>query len=100
GESLVGKPVKDAPPIDTPFVASAWAGFATQYFLAVAMPASGTLPAVLTGAAGMPVVRMDAAGVRGKAKFAVYGGPKDREVLARVGHDLGRALSFGWVWFV
>ena len=100
GDSLVEKPVKDAPTTDTPFVASAWAGFATQYFLAVAMPASGTLPAVLTGAAGVPVVRMDAAVVRRKAKFAVYGGPKDREVLARAGHDLGRALNFGWFWFV
>jgi len=100
GDSLVEKPVKDAPTTDTPFDASAWAGFATQYFLAVAMPASGTLPAVLTGAAGVPVVRMDAAVVRRKAKFAVYGGPKDREVLARAGHDLGRALNFGWFWFV
>ncbi len=100
GDSLVEKPVKDAPTTDTPFVASAWAGFATQYFLTVAMPASCTLPAVLTGAAGVPVVRMDAAVVRGKAKFAVYGGPKDREVLARAGHDLGRALNFGWFWFV
>src|SRR5438034_11390326 len=64
------------------------------------MPTSGTLPAVLTGAAGLPVVRMDAAVVGRKAKFAVYGGPKDREVLARAGHDLGRALNFGWFWFV
>ncbi len=99
-DSLVEKPVKDAPTTDTPFDASAWAGFATQYFISVAMPASGTLPAVLTGAAGLPVVRMDAAVVRRKAKFAVYGGPKDREVLARAGHDLGRALNFGWFWFV
>ena len=100
GDSLVEKPVKDAPMIDTPFDASAWAGFATQYFLSVAMPASGTLPAVLTGAAGLPVVRVDAAVVRRKAKFAVYVGPKDREVLARAGHDLGRALNFGKFWFV
>ncbi len=100
GDRLVEKPVKDAPTSDAPFEASAWAGFATQYFLAVAMPASGTLPAVLTGAAGLPVVRMDAAVVDRKAKFAVYGGPKDPEMLARAGHDLGRALNFGWFWFV
>jgi YidC/Oxa1 family membrane protein insertase len=100
GDSLVEKPVKDAPTVDTPFAASAWAGFATQYFLSVAMPASGASPAVLTGAAGLPVVRMDATVVRRKAKFAVYDGPKDPEVLARAGHDLGRALNFGKFWFV
>ena len=43
---------------------------------------------------------MDAAVVGRKAKFAVYGGPKDPEVLARAGHDLGRALNFGRFWFV
>ena len=99
GDSLIEKPVKDAPAIDTPFESSAWAGFATQYFLTVAMPASGRFPAVLTGAAGLPIVRMDATVVRRKAKFAVYGGPKDREVLARTGYDLGRALNFGRFWF-
>jgi len=100
GNGLVERPVKDAPTSDAPFNGSVWAGFATQYFLAVAMPASGTLPAVLTGAAGLPVVRMDAAVVGRKTKFAVYGGPKDPEVLARAGHDLGRALNFGRFWFV
>src|SRR5213596_4116196 len=43
---------------------------------------------------------MDAAVVRRKAKFAVYGGPKYREVVSRAGHDLSRALNFGWFWFV
>ena len=100
GDSLVEKPIKDAPTSDTRFDAAGWAGFATQYFLAVAMPAYGTLPAVLTGAGRLPVVRMDAAVVDRKAKFAVYGGPKDPEVLDRAGHGLGRALNFGRFWFV
>jgi YidC/Oxa1 family membrane protein insertase len=114
-DSLVEKPVKirerlapdhvttlvtEAPASDVQLGLSRWAGFAEQYFLAVAIPASGALPAVLTGAAGLPIVRMDAPVLGRKAKFAVYAGPKDREILARAGHDLERALNFGKFWFV
>jgi len=101
GDRLVEKALsKTAPAGETPFEASAWAGFASQYFLAVAMPVSGAMPAVLAGAGTLPIVRMDAEVVGRRAKFAMYAGPKDPEVLARAGHDLGRALNFGKFWFV
>ncbi len=98
--SLVLKPVKEAPATDVPLGAGTWAGFEAQYFLTVAVPATGASPAVLTAAGGIPVVRVDAPAVDGKAEFAVYAGPKEPEVLERAGHDLGRALDFGRFWFV
>jgi len=64
------------------------------------MPASGTLPAVLTAQRGLPVVRMDAAVVGRKAKFAGLRRPKGPGDACARGHDLGGPSNFGWFWFV
>jgi YidC/Oxa1 family membrane protein insertase len=56
--------------------------------------------AVLTAVDGTPIVRLDAPLADGQATFDVYAGPKDREILHQAGHDLDRALDFGWFWFV
>ena len=97
---LVEKPIAQLQkgPIDVG--PSEWIGFAAQYFMAVAMQPAGTLPGVLTSGEGVPIARLDAPVVDGRATFAIYAGPKEREILARAGHDLDRALDFGWFWFV
>ena len=79
---------------------SAWAGFAEQYFMTVAVTPEGTLPAVFTASDGTPIVRLDAGLVEGRAGFSLYAGPKERNVLAHAGHDLDRALDFGMFWFI
>jgi YidC/Oxa1 family membrane protein insertase len=77
-----------------------WVGFAAQYFLTVALPLDGPAPAIVTVADDMPFVRVDAPLVEGQAQFALYAGPKDREVLAKAGQHLDRALDFGLFWFI
>ncbi len=100
GRRLVEKPLTDLQkqPVSVPD--SQWAGFAAQYFLTAAMPSAGGANVVMTSVGGLPLVRIDAPVVDGGATFSVYAGPKDREVLARTGHDLDRALDFGWFWFI
>ena len=96
---LVEKPTLDL--LKQPIrLEASWAGFAAQYFLAVAMPRDGTLPAMLTSAGELPIVRLDAPVEDGRAAFVLYTGPKERDTLTRAGHDLDRALDFGWFWFV
>ena len=98
---LVEKPLKTVQKAPIPVPAASWAGFAERYFVSVAMPPSGTVPAVMTTAAeSVPIVRLDAPAPDGGAQFDIYTGPKDREILARAGHDLDRAVDFGWFWFV
>jgi YidC/Oxa1 family membrane protein insertase len=79
---------------------SAWAGFATQYFMSVAVTPDAALPSVFTASDGIPIVRLDAGLVEGRAGFSVYSGPKERQVLAHANHDLDRALDFGMFWFI
>jgi YidC/Oxa1 family membrane protein insertase len=97
---LVEKPVTDLLKAPTRIDSSSWAGFAAQYFLSVALPATGMTTAQMTATDGTPIVRLDAPLADGQATFDVYAGPKDREILRRAGHDLDRALDFGWFWFI
>jgi len=97
---LVEKPIKNLLKEPIPVPGASWAGFAERYFLSVAMQPSGTIPALMTEAGGMPVVRVDSPVEDGQVKFEIFAGPKDRDVLSRAGHDLDRALDFGWFWFV
>jgi YidC/Oxa1 family membrane protein insertase len=97
---LVEKPIKTIQKEAVPVPDASWAGFAERYFVSVAMPSSGTAPALLTAADTPPMVRVDAPVEDGVARFEVYAGPKDRDVLSRAGHDLDRAVDFGWFWFI
>jgi len=80
---VVEKPITDllkAPiHVDSP----AWAGFAAQYFLAAGLPAGGSAPATFTAVDGVPIVRLETPLSDGQARFDVYAGPKDREILTR-----------------
>jgi len=77
-----------------------WAGFAVQYFLAAAIPQSGEGRAAFSMTDGVPMVRVDSTFTGNRTEFALYTGPKERDVLVRAGHDLDRAIDFGRFWFV
>jgi YidC/Oxa1 family membrane protein insertase len=97
---LLQKPLKDMEKQDTTIEDADWAGFAAQYFLLAAVPAPGTSRALMGAVDGLPVVRLDvSSGPQGSAVL-IYAGPKDQADLAQAGHDLGRALDFGWFWFI
>ena len=74
-----------------------WAGFATHYFLTALAPLSGPTNSEFRLVENLPVLRQDAP--RDKAGFLVYAGPKDEASLQQAGHDLHRALDFGYFWF-
>jgi YidC/Oxa1 family membrane protein insertase len=97
---LLEKPVEGLQGEIQPVKDAMWAGFAAQYFLTAAVPTMGTVPVTLTHGSGVPVVKLDAPLVDGRATFSIYGGPKDRELLTAAGHDLDRAVDFGWFWFI
>jgi YidC/Oxa1 family membrane protein insertase len=79
---------------------STWTGFGVQYFLAAVVPLPSPAPASLTTIDGLPIAQVDNPIAQGEAKFAVFMGPKDHEILVRAGLGLDRALDFGWFWFV
>jgi YidC/Oxa1 family membrane protein insertase len=74
-----------------------WSGFATHYFLMAVAPLAGPSDAWFSVANDVPVLRHDASGESGG--FAVYAGPKEEASLEKAGHQLGRALDFGYFWF-
>ena len=84
-------------PLEVP--QATWSGFATHYFLTAIVPLAGPSNALFTLVGkDLPVVaRHDATAE--SASFAVYAGPKEETSLERAGHQLGRALDFGYFWF-
>ena len=97
---LVEKALKDIAKAPAAVDGARWAGFAAQYFLAAAIPQSGEGPALFSMTDGVPIVRVDSTLAGKRTQFAIYTGPKEREVLTHAGHDLDRALDFGMFWFV
>jgi YidC/Oxa1 family membrane protein insertase len=75
-----------------------WSGFASTYFLTALVPLAGPSDARYELMGSLPVGWQEAAG-DSVARFAVYVGPKDEASLERAGHDLKRALDFGYFWF-
>ncbi len=76
-----------------------WSGFSTLYFLTALVPLSGPSDAWFSLHGDLPVGRQESGGAETAAAFAVYAGPKDEKSLEQAGHDLGRALDFGYFWF-
>jgi YidC/Oxa1 family membrane protein insertase len=75
-----------------------WSGFATHYFLTALAPLSGPTDAAYH-LLGKDIQVMRQAAASDAASFVVYAGPKDETALERAGHQLSRALDFGYFWF-
>jgi YidC/Oxa1 family membrane protein insertase len=76
-----------------------WAGFAAPYFAILAV-ADGESTMVTTGMVEkLPYLRLQAPSAS-STRFTIYAGPRERDVLAAGGHDLDRAVDFGWFWFI
>ena len=96
---VIEKPVdKLAQPTEVP--SAVWAGFSAQYFAALAVPPEGDSTAWLAMSDNLPVARLDVPAPEGKAHFELFFGPKERDILTAAGHQLDRALDFGWFWFI
>src|SRR5215468_2881944 len=99
GGRVTEKPVdKLAQATEVP--APVWAGFSAQYFAALAVPPEGNSTAWLAMSDNLPVARLDVPALEGKTHFELFFGPKDRDILTAAGHQLDRALDFGWFWFI
>jgi YidC/Oxa1 family membrane protein insertase len=85
-----------AAPLERP--QSTWSGFATHYFLMAAVPLVAPSDAWFGIVDELPIARQTAA-VGDSQAFAVYAGPKAESSLEHAGHDLIRALDFGYFWF-
>jgi YidC/Oxa1 family membrane protein insertase len=100
GNKLIHESVAELPKAPKTLVNSTWSGFGVQYFLSAAVPVPSPVPAVMTAIDGLPIVQVDNPVAQGEAKFAIFMGPKDHEILVKAGLGLDRALDFGWFWFV
>jgi YidC/Oxa1 family membrane protein insertase len=80
-----------------------WGGFGDPYFLSAIVPlAPSAGPLLAQRGHGGAETRMTIplAGVPPEAAALLYFGPKDVDALDAAGHDLTRAVDFGWFWFV
>jgi YidC/Oxa1 family membrane protein insertase len=95
--SLAGSPPKTfEPPIR-------WVGYADHYFVAALIPPdpSEARTVVSPEDGGVQLLLTSPrAPDESVARFTVYVGPKDIAVLESSGHDLSRAVDFGWFSFL
>jgi len=79
-----------------------WAGYADHYFLAALIPdePSAARATVSPENNGVQLLVTSARSASDSANFTVFVGPKDVEVLGTVGHQLERAVDFGWFSFL
>ena len=81
-----------------------WAGYADHYFLAALAPADpGQARAVVSPENAGVQILLSAPRVSetdGSARFTLYVGPKDVELLQAAGYQLARAVDFGWFSFL
>lgn len=79
-----------------------WAGYADHYFLAALIPdePAEARATVSPENSGVQLLVTSARGSDNAARFTVYVGPKDVAVLESVGHQLERAVDFGWFSFL
>lgn len=79
-----------------------WVGYADHYFLAALIPAepAQARATVSPENAGVQLLLTSPRANDATTRFTVYVGPKDVEVLESAGHQLERAVDFGWFSFL
>ncbi|MCZ2111016.1 MAG: membrane protein insertase YidC [Dehalococcoidia bacterium] len=79
-----------------------WAGYADHYFLAALIPdqPATSRATVSPENNGVQLLVTSMRSSSDSAGFTVFVGPKDVEILATVGHQLERAVDFGWFSFL
>jgi YidC/Oxa1 family membrane protein insertase len=78
-----------------------WAGYADHYFLAALAPEDpAKTAAVVSGELDGVQILLSTPRNEGGARFTVYVGPKDVEVLEAANHQFARAVDFGWFAFL
>ncbi len=79
----------------------AWAGYADHYFLAAYLPERPLrLRFVGARAAGLGEATLWAPAENGRVHYQLFVGPKQLSLLRTIGHELERAVDFGWFGFV
>lgn len=101
GGKIVERKLSDMQVESTQVADALWGGYTSQYFVSLVVAAEGASKGVAMGPVnGIPIVRVDEGAVGGRAQYRILIGPKDQEVLRAAGHQLERALDFGWFWFI
>ncbi|HEY2387281.1 MAG TPA: membrane protein insertase YidC [Candidatus Binatia bacterium] len=79
----------------------AWAGYADHYFLAAIAPEDPATGAAAVGGEHDGVqILLTAPRAADGARFTLYVGPKDVDVLEHADHQFARAVEFGWFSFL
>jgi len=79
----------------------AWAGYADHYFLAAIAPEDAATGAAAVGGEHDGVqILLTAPRTGDGARFTLYVGPKDVDVLEHADHQFARAVEFGWFSFL
>jgi len=79
----------------------AWAGYADHYFLAAIAPEDpATAAAAVAGEHDGVQILLSAPRAGDGARFTLYVGPKDVDVLEHANHQFARAVEFGWFSFL
>jgi len=96
-ERTLSSVAEGVPPVEQ----AMWSGFTAQYFAALGMPREGTARVVMGTVDGHTIVRLDTTPESGgRYGFELFYGPKERKVLAPLGHDLSRVVDYGYFWFI
>jgi YidC/Oxa1 family membrane protein insertase len=79
-----------------------WVGYADHYFVSALIPDDpGQARAIVSPEdSGVQLLLTSPRSADGASRFTLYVGPKDVEVLASAGHELERAVDFGWFSFL
>jgi YidC/Oxa1 family membrane protein insertase len=79
-----------------------WVGYADHYFVSALIPEdpAQARATVSPEDSGVQLLLTSPRGPDGTGRFTLYVGPKDVEILGSVGHQLERAVDFGWFSFL
>lgn len=98
--NLFGKSEEEKKEIRDYKGSAGWAGLTDKYFLAAVVPDGAIDAVVARGATDWGYVGVEALSKDGPFKGYIYAGPKEYDVLKAAGHDMHKAVDFGWFTFI